>query len=124
MISFYYYATPLVSFPFRVGRFAPSYSFTHDKNIFTPTLSSQNISKKTKHFVYVLIETRTIEKTSFQKPLSKTHSTNTSLNHFLKQNFVHVLIEMRTIIKIFSKYFQSPHHKHIVKVKVSDLVSN
>ena len=31
---------------FRVDRFAPSYSLAHDKNIFTPALSFQNIFKR------------------------------------------------------------------------------
>ena len=40
---------------------------------------------------------------------------------FSKQNFVRILIETRTITKTFSKYFQSPHHKH---TRASDLASN
>ena len=91
---------------FRVDRFALSYSLAHDKNFYTYTSISKHF-QKTKHFVYVLIETRTIAKPLF-KTLFKTRFTNTSLNHFSKQNFVYVLIETRTITKRFSKILSKP----------------
>ena len=64
-----------------------------------------------------------LSKNHFSKPFLKTHSTNTSLNYFSKQNIVRV-IETRTITKTFSKYFQkSPPRAHI-QTKASDLASN
>ena len=55
------------------------------------------------------------------KPLFKTRFTNTSLNHFSKQNFVYVLIETRTISKKLSKILSKPTPQAHYQTKASDL---
>ena len=82
----------------------------------------KTFSKKTKRFVYVLIETRTISKHLF-KTLSETRFTNTSLNHFSKQNFVCVLIETRTITKRFFKILSKPTPQAHYQIKASEQVT-
>ena len=63
-------------------------------------------------------------KDTFQNHFQKHIPQTPLLNYFQTQHFLHVLIETRTITKAFSKYFQSPHHKHIIEAKVSNLASN
>ena len=90
--------------------------FLTTKAFFTPTLCFETFLK-VKTLCTRSYRNENHYKNTFSKSLSKTHSTNTSLNYFSKYHFVRVLIETRTITKTFSKYIQKLHHKHIFKQK-------
>ena len=96
---------------FRVGRFAPSCSLAHNKNILYTNILIWNIFKGQTLCTCSYRNESHYNEDTFSKSLSKTHSTNTSLSYFQNKHFVRVLIETRAITK--KTPFQNLFQKHI-----------